>query len=898
MIGGGLFSRYYLDEGVRQGSEWLTLSDAEVEAFAAAARGFLAKVPASGKLGEAETETLLIFPTLAALGWSHLPQQKGATRRDDVPDALLFLDAETQKHALTLPAGYGRWKQAAVVNENKAWDLPLDRASGKTARTPASQALRYLRLGDEHTGGALRWALLTNGRQWRLYFAGAASMADRFLEVDLPALVEGADTPEGVARLRTFILFFRRAAFAPGPAGRSFLLAAMEEGREWQERVTADLSRAVFATVYPELLKALGAADPTRHPADPAWPDTVRQNAVVLLYRLLFLLYAEDRDLLPVDHRGYQPRSLSRLRQDVAEAVDDNRPLSDTDAFWWGDLKALFNAVDKGSDTMGLPAYNGGLFNPNDAPMLHAVALPDRPLAAILDGLSRRQDGTERRRINYRDLSVQQLGAIYERLLDFDVEVDGDGAVVLTKDSVARKVSGSFYTPPSLVRLILDSTIGPHVTHSQDRFRAKAEALKGDRRPVADRIADLRRFDPAEALLNLKLADPAMGSGHFLVSVVDRLADAVLLAMEEAAVIAQTDGGVAGYTSPLADRIEAERARIEGAAQAHGWPYRAEHLDDRHLVRRLVLKRAVYGVDRNPLAVELAKLSLWLHSFTVGAPLSFLDHHLRHGDSLFGAWVADTGDQLAKRGSMLLHQAVDNARGAAAGMALNAPPAASGAEKPGIGLTMFGVTTACVTMLREALEPTHECYVFHATGAGGRSMEKLADSGLVSALVDVTTTEVPDFLMGGVFPCDADRFGAAIRTRLPYVGSVGAVDMVNFGAMDTVPAQFAGRNLYVHNPQVTLMRTTPEENRAIGRFIVERLNAMEGPVRFLLPLGGVSAIDVPGMPFHDPAADAALFETIRAGFAAAPNRRLVEVQAAINDPAFVDAVLAAFREIA
>lgn len=241
---------------------------------------------------------------------------------------------------------------------------------------------------------------------------------------------------------------------------------------------------------------------------------------------------------------------------------------------------------------------------------------------------------------------------------------------------------------------------------------------------------------------------------------------------------------------------------------------------------------------------------------------------------------------------------IANAAHAAAGMALNVPPAATAAEKPGIGMTMFGVTTACVTMLREALDATHECYVFHATGAGGRSMEKLADSGLVSALIDLTTTEVPDFLVGGVFPCDADRFGAAIRTRLPYVGSVGAVDMVNFGAKDTVPAQFRLRNLYVHNPQVTLMRTTPEENREIGRFIVERLNRMEGPVRFLLPLGGVSAIDVPGMPFHDPAADSALFETIRAGFAPAPNRRLVEVPAAINDRAFADAVLAAFREIA
>jgi uncharacterized protein (UPF0261 family) len=240
---------------------------------------------------------------------------------------------------------------------------------------------------------------------------------------------------------------------------------------------------------------------------------------------------------------------------------------------------------------------------------------------------------------------------------------------------------------------------------------------------------------------------------------------------------------------------------------------------------------------------------------------------------------------------------IANAAHAAAGMALNTVPAATGAEKPGLGMSMFGVTTACVTMLREALDATHECYVFHATGAGGQSMEKLADSGLLAAMLDITTTEVPDFLMGGVFPCTEDRFGSVIRTKLPYIGSVGAVDMVNFGAKDTVPAQFAHRNLYIHNPQVTLMRTTPEENRAIGEFIVARLNRMEGPVRFLLPLGGVSAIDVPGMPFHDPAADAALFETIRAGFIPAPNRKLIEVAAAINERAFADAVLAAFQEI-
>jgi hypothetical protein len=669
MIGGGLFSRYYLDEGVRLDPVWSEIGNAQVVAFSDLTKQVFAKLPPDGKLGEAETEALIIFPILAALGWSHLPQQKGARRREDVPDALLFLNADRQKAALKLPAGYERWKQAALLNENKAWNLPLDRASGKASRTPASQALRYLRLGDEHTAGVLRWALLTNGRQWRLYFAGASSMADRFLEMDLPALVEGADTPEGVARLRSFMIFFRPAAFTTDASGRSFLFSAMEDGRKWQERVTADLSRAVFQNVYPELLKALGDADPARRPDDPLWPEMVRSNAVVLLYRLLFLLYAEDRDLLPVDHKGYQPRSLARLRHEVSDALDEKRAISTTDAFWWGNLKALFNAVDKGSDAMGLPAYNGGLFDPNEAPMLHAVALPDSSIAAVIDGLSRRREDEEKRRINYRDLSVQQLGAIYERLLDFDVELNDTGAVVLTKDSIARKESGSFYTPPSLVRLILDATIGPKISDCRENFRAKAIALGADRRPSADRIADLRRFDPAEALLGLKLADPAMGSGHFLVSVVDRLADAVLLAMDEAAVIAEAEAVLPNYTSPLADRIELERARIEAAAQTHGWPYRPEHLDDRHLVRRLVLKRAVYGVDQNRLAVELAKLSLWLHSFTVGAPLSFLDHHLRHGDSLFGAWVADSLEELQKRGSMLMHEAVENARGAAAGMA-------------------------------------------------------------------------------------------------------------------------------------------------------------------------------------------------------------------------------------
>ena len=151
-------------------------------------------------------------------------------------------------------------------------------------------------------------------------------------------------------------------------------------------------------------------------------------------------------------------------------------------------------------------------------------------------------------------------------------------------------------------------------------------------------------------------------------------------------------------------------------------------------------------------------------------------------------------------------------------------------DRPAIGLTMFGVTTPCVRMLEAALTNEFDCLVFHATGTGGQSMEKLADSGLLSAVLDITTTEVCDYLLGGIFPCTDDRFGAIARSKLPYVGSCGALDMVNFGPPETVPDRYAGRLLYRHNPHVTLMRTSPAENAQIGAWIGERLNRCEGPV--------------------------------------------------------------------
>jgi uncharacterized protein (UPF0261 family)/ABC-type branched-subunit amino acid transport system ATPase component len=217
--------------------------------------------------------------------------------------------------------------------------------------------------------------------------------------------------------------------------------------------------------------------------------------------------------------------------------------------------------------------------------------------------------------------------------------------------------------------------------------------------------------------------------------------------------------------------------------------------------------------------------------------------------------------------------------------------------KPAIGLTMFGVTTPCVDAIVDALEEDFECLVFHATGVGGQSMEKLVDSGALSGVIDITTTEVCDLLFGGVLPATEDRFGAIIRARIPYIGSCGALDMVNFGAMDSVPERYRGRTLQVHNPTVTLMRTTPEENARAGRWIGERLNRMDGPVRFYLPEGGVSALDSPGRPFSDPNADAELFRALEATVRQTGARRLVRMPEHINDPRFATEIAAEFRRL-
>jgi uncharacterized protein (UPF0261 family) len=241
-------------------------------------------------------------------------------------------------------------------------------------------------------------------------------------------------------------------------------------------------------------------------------------------------------------------------------------------------------------------------------------------------------------------------------------------------------------------------------------------------------------------------------------------------------------------------------------------------------------------------------------------------------------------------------QILTNAAGAIAGMATATVPGRV-SDRPLVGATMFGVTTPCVTQARERLEELgYEVLVFHATGTGGQSFEALATGGYLVGALDATTTELADDLVGGVLSAGPERLEAVGRAGLPQVVSLGALDMVNFGPRETVPGRFADRNLYVHNPTVTLMRTTPEENAELGRRIARKLNGADGPTVLFVPLRGVSAIDVDGQPFRDADADEALFAALRDGLDPA-RVEVHELDAEVNDPAFAIAMADRLHEL-
>ncbi len=756
---GQLFTQYFLTDGITSTADWdATFAHPDAfNTFRDGARRLFDAFDQFNSPNEATTEQELIRPLLELLGWADYLPQQGAARNEDIPDLLLFADADAKSRAAARTNPNDRFLDAAVVAESKRRGRPLDarETSSRTKiGTPHGQTLRYLRRAADVTDGGLRWGILTDGGVWRLYDQRARPRATGYFEADLATLITGpapslreapAPSPrEGEGRdgglpavipaeagiqsgararqpdldpglrrgdgdpaspvrgepapvrgepveprpwtsselapystrgrtdghpattdpLRTFFLLFRRQSFVLRPgATATFLETALAEGRRYEQQVAQDLSGVVFERAFPNLIAAL-------LDAGGASLADARQAALILLYRLLFVLYAEDRGLLPVNDSRYDDYGLRQVRDDIARRMADGDTFSSRAGNYYDRVMTLAGLIDTGDDSIGLPPYNGGLFAADAAPLLDSVRLPDADFAPIVHDLSHAEIDGRRQFVNYRDMSVQQLGSLYERLLEREPVRNSRGGIDIRPNPYARKDSGSFYTPQELVDLILDQTLKPLAEERREAFEDRAKALQSDRRPRGQRRAELRRLDPAEAVLELKVLDPAMGSGHFLVTAVDFLADYVADLIEYAPAVPEWLDGDDAYESPLVGRVARIRDDLLQRARDANWVMDAAQLSDQTIIRRMVLKRCIYGVDKNPLTVELAKVSLWLHSFTVGAPLSFLDHHLRCGDSLLGLRVLDARRDFDRLGGLSASSAIQQAENATDGMHL------------------------------------------------------------------------------------------------------------------------------------------------------------------------------------------------------------------------------------
>jgi len=556
------------------------------------------------------------------------------------------------------------------------------------------------------------WIVVTNGRLWRLYSPRAQSRASNYYEIELDeALGQIALHPSGPAEgFRYFWLLFRRQSFerissAADAKPRSLLDRLFDGSQQYAAELGKSLKERVFEQIFRLLAEGFVADIHEREGRTTALSqerlDAIFQGVLTLLYRLLFLLYAEARDLLPVrETLEYSSVSISEIKREIGDAAGsllDAVPGklkkhygSDSHALY-GRLSRLFGVVDRGEADLNMPAYNGGLFiskpRAGDGSAEAAAArflaehkVPDIFLAQALDFLARDEDPKTHQlvSIDFKSLGVRQLGSIYEGLLEFRLRIAEEkkaivkekgrevyfsfkdlderqrdraesqerivrkGEVYLENDKGERKATGSYYTPDHIVNYIVEHAVGPIVREKFETMRqrlreaerwhrdsVKAAKAKGEKPAKYETgpAVDNRWRDLVNELFDLKILDPAMGSGHFLVETVDYITDKAL------------DFLNSFPWNPIIAHLELVRRTILDEMDEQGITIDHRRLTDVNLLKRHVLKRCIYGVDLNPMAVELAKVSLWLHCFTLGAPLSFLDHHMRCGNSLIGVSV-------------------------------------------------------------------------------------------------------------------------------------------------------------------------------------------------------------------------------------------------------------------
>ncbi len=602
-------------------------------------------------LTEAQTEDEFIKPALDTLGWQYIVQPRhGRGGNLTRPDYALFADdamkRDAQRHHKDDNAFYGR---ALAIAEAKYWDRPLSKKDSegrdewRAEGNPSHQIVSYL------AGTRVSWGILTNGKTWRLYNRDAGSIASEFYEVDLEAIVTAGDEDA----FRRFWLFFRRNAFVPDAKGDIFVSTVLEGSTTYAREISDKLKELVFQEVMPYIANGFIAYRRAQPGITGETPESLRAiyaASLALLYKLLFLLYAEARGLLPMANPAYREESLTTLAKWAADRLDNGRPISDAThaTAKYNALLALFRRIDLGDPALDVPRYDGGMFDPGaaDNQFLEAHRLSDLALARAVDILVR--DAGEA--VDYAYISVRNLGTIYEGLLEHHLVMEPDGRAVLANDKGERKASGSYYTPDYIVEYIVQQTLDPILDArtpafgaAMDRIAALRGKLAHDANPILREGLEDAERDAREAFLGVKVCDPAMGSGHFLVNAVDHLTDGIIRRMQ---VYHTAHPAVEWDWNPIQRLIERVRADILAEMDRQGITVDAARLDDTAILTRLVMKRCIYGVDLNRLAVELAKLSLWLHSFTIGAPLSFLDHHLRWGNSLIGADVRGVEQEL------------------------------------------------------------------------------------------------------------------------------------------------------------------------------------------------------------------------------------------------------------
>ena len=630
-----LFSNHYLDEHLPNTTAWESISENTLRDVFDDLKSLIDNErDLVEEYNEAVLEDNFIKPIFDKLGIT-FEVQVPVTRGQRRPDYAFFENDDVRRTAFKQKQEGGDfYRNVIAVADAKRWDRPLDTRGERQHdfENPSYQIHVYLQ--ETSTD----WAVLTNGRHWRLYYGPTSHRLDSYYEVDLPTILKR----DNLEAFKYFYLFFRREAFVEDASGECFLDEVYDESNVFAQELGEDLQDNIY-----EAIKILseGFFAYSDNDLDTSKLDLVHDSSLIYLYRLIFVLYAESegRDLLPTDNHTYDEKySLNELKQTVADRLDStSQGYYNWETRVWDQLNSLFRLIDQGSQSrdipeeeLYIPAYDGGLFRMDsedegsrETRFLQQNKVGDAHLARVIDLLtrSRTRNGSEGKTfVDYSSLDERHLGSIYEGLLEYQLHIadeplaiEGEeytpadpqeeadiepGEVYLTTNSGERKATGSYYTPEYVVEYIVENTLGPLVREiREDLLAGDPFDATGGGGGFAAEFAD-RVFD-------LKVLDPAMGSGHFLVNAIDYLAREIVDAQER----------------------QAEQQGIETVAAGR----------DINWARRQVAQRCIYGVDVNPLATELAKVSLWLRTLAAKQPLAFLDHHLKTGNSLVGSDIEE-----------------------------------------------------------------------------------------------------------------------------------------------------------------------------------------------------------------------------------------------------------------